>query len=37
MLPAPQMATIVAMTNNVLTTTFMMTAFLFADAKSVQI
>jgi len=35
--PAPQMATVVAMTNNVLTTTFMMTAFLFVYAKSVQI
>jgi hypothetical protein len=37
MLPAPQMATIVAMTNNMLTNTFMMTAFIFADAKTMQI
>jgi len=37
MLPAPQMATIVAITKNVLTTIFMMTALLFANAKTVQI
>ena len=35
--PAPQMATIVAMTNNVLTNSFMVIVLLFADAKTVQI
>jgi len=37
MLQAPQMATIVEKTNNKLTITFMMTAFLFANAKTMQI
>jgi hypothetical protein len=31
------MATIIPMSNNVLTTTFMMTAFIFAGAKTMQI
>ena len=34
---APQMATIVEQANNKLTITFMMTAFLFTDAKTMQI
>ena len=37
MLQAPQMATIVENANNKLTITFMMTAFLFANAKTMQI
>ena len=34
---APQMTTIVEKANNKLTITFMMTAFLFANAKTMQI
>lgn len=34
---APQMATIVEQANNKLTITFMMTAFIFATAKTMQI
>ena len=37
MLQALQMATNVEQINNKLTTTFMMTAFLFANAKTMQI
>ena len=37
MLPAPQMAAIVAMTKNKLTIIFMMTAFSFTNAKTMQI
>lgn len=37
MLPAPQMATIGAMNNNVLIAIFMRTSFQFANAKTMQI
>jgi hypothetical protein len=37
MLQALQMATMVEKTNNMLTITFMMTAFLLANAKTMQI